>query len=247
MQPKQPSFSLFISDLHLSAAHPHITQSFLRFATDIAPKAEALYILGDLFEYWAGDDDLGDPFHLRITDALRQLNTQGTRIFIMHGNRDFLMEEELGSACNATLLDDPTLLNLYGIPTLLSHGDTLCTDDAEYQRFREQVRDSVWQTRFLAQPLAQRKAQIEQLRLQSEAQKRSKEMTLMDVSDTAVNELLRQHHYPRLIHGHTHRPAKHLHHVDGHTCERWVLGDWDSKANALRCDKDGIRWESTPN
>ena len=246
MQPKQTPFSLFISDLHLSQGHPHSTELFLRFATDIAPKAEALYILGDLFEYWAGDDDVGDPFHLRITDALRQLNAQGTRIFIMHGNRDFLMEEELGSACNATLLDDPTLLDLYGTPTLLSHGDTLCTDDAEYQRFREQVRNSAWQTRFLAQPLAQRKAQIEQLRLQSEAQKRSKEMTLMDVSDAAVNELLRQHRYPRLIHGHTHRPAKHLHQVDGHTCERWVLGDWDSKANALRCDSNGVRGEIIP-
>ncbi len=235
--------TLFISDLHLSTAHPRSTELFLRFANEVAPKAEALYILGDLFEYWAGDDDLDDPFHLRITGTLRELDAQGTRIYIMHGNRDFLMNEELGAACNATLLDDPTLLDLYGTPTLLSHGDALCTDDAAYQRFRAMVRNDAWQTQFLAQPLAQRKAQIEQLRKQSENEKQNKAMDIMDVNCDAVNELLRQHRYPRLIHGHTHRPAKHLHHLDGHTCERWVLGDWDHKANALRCDGSGIQWE----
>jgi UDP-2,3-diacylglucosamine hydrolase len=238
--------SLFISDLHLSHGHPRSTELFLHFASDIAPKAEALFILGDLFEYWAGDDDLDDPFHKRITNTLRELNAHGTRIFIMHGNRDFLMDEELGSACNATLLEDPTMIDLYGTPTLLTHGDTLCTDDTEYQRFRGLVRDNAWQTQFLAQPLAQRKAQIEQLRMQSESQKRSKEMALMDVSLDAVRGLLRQNAYPRLIHGHTHRPAKHLHQVDGHACTRWVLGDWDSNANALRCDHSGIRWETIP-
>jgi UDP-2,3-diacylglucosamine hydrolase len=240
------SHSLFISDLHLNYAHPRSTELFLRFASTVAPKAEALFILGDLFEYWAGDDDLDDPFHKHITNTLRDLNAQGTRIFIMHGNRDFLMDEELGSACNATLLDDPTLLDLYGSPTLMTHGDALCTDDTEYQRFRSLVRDSAWQAQFLAQPLALRKTQIEQLRMQSESQKHSKEMALMDVSGKAVQELLRQYNYPRLIHGHTHRPAKHLHHLDGHTCKRWVLGDWDNKANALRCDRTGIRWEVIP-
>jgi UDP-2,3-diacylglucosamine hydrolase len=240
------SHTLFISDLHLSHGHPRSTELFLRFAAEVAPGAEALYILGDLFEYWAGDDDLSDPFHQRICGTLRDLNTNGTRIYIMHGNRDFLMHEGLACACNATLLDDPTLLDLYGTPTLITHGDALCTDDAEYQRFRDLVRNGDWQTQFLAQPLAQRKAQIAQLRMQSEAQKRSKEMSLMDVNDRAVNDLLRQHRYPRLIHGHTHRPAKHLHHLDGHSCERWVLGDWDSKANALRCDSSGISWETIP-
>ncbi len=240
------SHTLFISDLHLSTAHPRSTELFLRFAADIAPKAKALYILGDLFEYWAGDDDAGDPFHQRITGTLHDLDAQGTRIFIMHGNRDFLMNKELVSACNATLLADPTLLDLYGTPTLLSHGDALCTDDAAYQRFRTMVRNDAWQTQFLAQPLANRKAQIEQLRKQSENEKQNRAMDIMDVNCDAVNELLRQHRYPRLIHGHTHRPAKHLHHLDGHTCERWVLGDWDHKANALRCDSSGIRWETIP-
>ncbi|OIR11379.1 UDP-2,3-diacylglucosamine hydrolase [mine drainage metagenome] len=235
--------SLFISDLHLSHDHPHSTEMFLRFAADIAPAAEALYILGDLFEYWAGDDDAGDPFHLRITGTLRQLDAQGTRIFIMHGNRDFLMDEELGAACHATLLDDPTLLDLYGTPTLLTHGDALCTGDTEYQRFRSLVRSSDWQAQFLAQPLARRKAQIEQLRMQSRNEKSLKTMDIMDVNVAAVEDLLRQYHYPRLIHGHTHRPAKHLHQPDGHLCERWVLGDWDSgKAAILRCDANGIEW-----
>ena len=233
--------SFFISDLHLSQDQPRSAELFLRFAADIAPEAEALFILGDLFEYWAGDDDLQDPFHQRITKTLRQLNAQGTRIFIMHGNRDFLMDEELGSACNATLLDDPTLLELYGTPTLLTHGDTLCTDDIEYQRFRGMVRNSDWQNKFLAQPLPERKALIEQMRVQSASQKGSKEMALMDANTDAINALLRKYHYPRLIHGHTHRPAKHLHPLDGHTCERWVLGDWDSGTAAiLRCDAQGL-------
>jgi UDP-2,3-diacylglucosamine hydrolase len=235
------SHSLFISDLHLSQYQPRSAELFLRFAADVAPQAEALFILGDLFEYWAGDDDLQDPFHLHITETLRKLDAHGTRIFIMHGNRDFLMDEELGSACNATLLDDPTLLELYGTPTLLTHGDTLCTDDTEYQRFRGMVRNSEWQMKFLAQPLPQRKAQIEQMRMQSTSQKGGKEMALMDTNTDAINALLRQHAFPRLIHGHTHRPAKHLHHLDGHTCERWVLGDWDSgSAVILRCDAQGL-------
>ena len=233
--------SLFISVLHLSSEHPHSAQLFLQFAAGKAAHAEALYILGDLFEYWAGDDDLDEPFHQSICSALRALATQGTRIYIMHGNRDFLMDQKLAAACHAALLPDPTLLDLYGTPTLLSHGDALCTDDAAYQQFRRVVRGTDWRTQFLAQPLAQRKAQIEQLRTQSEAQKRIKTMDIMDVNCDAVNELLRQHRYPRLIHGHTHRPAKHLHHLDGHSCERWVLGDWDSgKPAILRCDSSGI-------
>ncbi len=236
--------SLFISDLHLSHGHTHSTELFLRFAADIAPAAEALYILGDLFEYWAGDDDLGDPFHRQITGTLRDLGANGTRIFIMHGNRDFLMDKELGAACNATLLGDPVLLDLYGTPTLLSHGDALCTDDIEYQRFRELVRNGAWQAQFLAQPLAQRKAPdraIAHAERIAEAQQGNGVDGCQHCD--AVNELLRAHRYPRLIHGHTHRPAKHLHHLDEHSCERWVLGDWDHKANALRCDSNGISWQ----
>lgn len=233
--------SLFISDLHLSSDHPHSAQQFARFVSDIAPHAESLFILGDLFEYWAGDDDLGTPFHQHISGTLRSLSGHGTQLFIMHGNRDFLMDEQLAAACHATLLADPTLLDLYGTPTLLTHGDVLCTGDAAYQQFRLKVRSELWRSEFLAQPLNQRKAHIEQLRTQSEQSKRVKAMDIMDVSSAAVEALLRQFGYPRLIHGHTHRPAHHLHFPDGRKCERWVLGDWDNKANALRCDSSGIR------
>jgi len=144
------------------------------------------------------------------------------------------------------LLNDPTLLDLYGTSTLVSHGDALCTDDLDYQAFRHQVRSTDWQQQFLAQPLPQRKAQIEQMRQLSEQEKGHKPMYIMDVNVKSVSDLLRNYGYPRLIHGHTHRPARHLHHIDGHNCERWVLGDWDTRANALRCDHNGIRWENIP-
>lgn len=236
--------SLFISDLHLCENTPLTTRLFHHFIMHSAPQAEALYILGDLFEYWAGDDDLDTPFHREITGALQTLTRQGTRLYIMRGNRDFLMNSQLAEACNATLLNDPTVLDLYGTPTLLTHGDALCTDDTEYQAFRAQVRNNRWQQQFLALPLAQRKAQIEQIRKKSEAEKQNKASSIMDVNLQAVNELLHEHHYPRIIHGHTHRPAHHLHRLDGHSCDRWVLADWDKRANALRCDRNGIAWET---
>jgi len=236
--------SLFISDLHLSADHPHSMAAFQRFIATTAPHAEALYILGDLFDYWAGDDDLHDAFHQLVIEAIRSLAEHGTRVYLMQGNRDLLMGETLAAACHATLLPDPTLLDLYGTPTLLSHGDTLCTDDVEYQQFRTQVHSADFQKQFLAQPLAERKAYITQLRTRSEAEKQSKASAVMDVNDAAVATLLREHHYPRLIHGHTHRPKRHKHRVDGHVCERWVLGDWDIEGNALRCDSSGIGWQS---
>lgn len=233
--------SLLISDLHLSADQPRSMAAFRRFAAGIAPQAEALYILGDLFEYWAGDDDLHDPFHQEVIAALRGIAERGTRIFLMHGNRDLLMGTTLTQACGATLLDDPALIGLYGTPTLLTHGDILCTHDAEYQRYRAQVHDADFQRRFLAKPLAERKAYIEQLRAQSKAEKQHKDSAIMDVNVEAVAALLREHRYPRLIHGHTHRPKRHEHLVDGHACERWVLGDWDVQGSALRCDAGGCR------
>lgn len=236
--------TLFISDLHLSTKKPRITQLFLHFMQHTAPRAEALYVLGDLFEYWAGDDDLDDPFHRQIIQSLHALAASGTRLFIMHGNRDFLMAEKLTKACHATLLADPTLLELYGAATLLTHGDTLCTDDADYQGYRSQVQTPAWQQQFLAQPLAQRKSLIEQLRTHSENEKLHKGSDLMDVNEAAVTNLLREHGYPRLIHGHTHRLMRHLHTVDGHDCERWVLGDWHETGNALRCDANGCDWET---
>ena len=233
--------SLFISDLHLSADQPGSMDAFRRFIASLAPQAEALYILGDLFEYWAGDDDRHDPFHDQVITALRNLALHGTEIHLMQGNRDLLMGQALAQACRATLLDDPALIDLYGTPTLLSHGDTLCTDDAEYQRYRAQVHDRDFQQQFLSQSLDERKKFITQLRARSAAEKQSKDSAIMDVNDDAVAALLRKYDYPRLIHGHTHRPCRHEHTVDHRRCERWVLGDWHHQGSALRCDARGCQ------
>ena len=235
------SHTLFISDLHLSAGHERSMAAFLRFIDTLAPQAETLYILGDLFEYWAGDDDIHDPFHAQIIDVLHDLATQGTNIYLMHGNRDLLMGDTLALACHAALLPDPTMLDLYGTPTLITHGDKLCTDDVEYQKFRAYVHSEEFQKEFLARPLAARKVFIENLRQQSTAAKQGKDSAIMDVNIEAVLALLREHNYPRLIHGHTHRPARHLHHLDEHNCERWVLSDWDHQPAALQCDAQGCR------
>src|SRR5712691_6310024 len=156
--------TLFISDLHLCVSRPHINRVFFTFMERIAAKAQVLYVLGDLFEYWAGDDDLEDTFNAQVISAFRNLTEQKVRLYIMHGNRDFLMGEAFAGACNAQLVPDPTLIDLYGIPTLLMHGDTLCTDDTAYQAFRIQVRNPAWQKTFLAQPLAERKTAIEKIR-----------------------------------------------------------------------------------
>ena len=238
------SHTLFISDLHLSENETHLTRLLLNFTLNTAPAADALYILGDLFEYWAGDDDIDTPFHQQIVGALRTLSQQGTLIFIMHGNRDFLMDAQLARACMATLLPDPSLIHLYGIPTLLTHGDALCTDDVQYQAFRKQVREPAWRNHFLAQPLAQRKAQIEQLRKMSATHKQTKSMEIMDVNLDAVADLFRAHHFPRMIHGHTHRQKHHVHKLDGEVCDRWVMGDWHTTGNALRCDATGCRFQT---
>lgn len=216
----------------------------MNFIRHNALRAEALYILGDLFEYWAGDDDLDEPFHRQITQTLHALCAGGTRVYLMHGNRDLLMGPALERASGATLLPDPTLLDLYGTPTLLTHGDTLCTDDLAYQTFRSRVHEPAWQQQFLAQPLARRKDFIKDLRERSESEKQTKNSDIMDVNEAAVIGLLRTQQYPRMIHGHTHRTRRHLHTVDGHQCERWILGDWDTAGNALRCDESGCSWEN---
>ena len=236
--------SLFISDLHLDASRPVITQTFIAFIQHQASQAERLFILGDWFEYWAGDDDIDDPAHQAIFQAMAQLHQTGCQLFIMHGNRDFLMGDALAQRCHAQLLQDPTELNLYGTRVLLSHGDHLCTDDIAYQQFRTMVRQEGWQQAFLAQPLATRKQQIDALRKQSEQAKQDKSMRLMDVNPQAVAQLLRDHQYPPLfIHGHTHRPAIHAHHVDGHECRRVVLGDWYEQGSYCLLDEDGVRCE----
>lgn len=231
--------TLFISDLHLAPERPQITEQFLRFTRSTAAGADALYILGDLFEYWVGDDDLEDPLNGMVSSALSALVAAGTAVFLMRGNRDVLLGSDFATRCRATLLDDPVLVNLYGTPTLLSHGDALCTDDVDYQRFRLYARDPGNQQKFLVQSLEARREQMRGMRAQSEASKQQKTEAIMDVAPAAVEALLRQHGYPRLIHGHTHRPARHSHAVDGQTCERWVLNDWYDSGGYLRCDTAG--------
>ena len=231
--------TLLISDLHLASERPQITAQFLEFTHNIAAGAEALYILGDLFEYWVGDDDPDDPLAAAVAAALHALAARDVRVFLMQGNRDVLMSEVFAARCGASLVADPLLFDLHGTPTLLTHGDTLCTADTDYQRFRTYARDPANQARFLAQPLASRREQMLGMRAQSEASKQQKAESIMDVAPAAVDELLRRHGYPRLIHGHTHRQARHVHLVDGHTCERWVLNDWYRRGGYLRCDAGG--------
>lgn len=232
---------IFISDLHLCASRPAITAAFLDFLLTRAVQAKALYILGDLFEYWAGDDDIADAFHEAIITAFRKATDAGLNILFMHGNRDFLLADDFCRMTGLTLLQDPTMIDLYGKKALLSHGDHLCVDDIAYQQFRTQVRDSTWQKTFLNQPLQLRKNQIEAIRIRSEQEKSQKSMDIMDVNAEAVNALLREHQPDLLIHGHTHRPNRHTIHLDGKTITRWVLGDWYEQGSYLACDKDGCR------
>lgn len=234
--------SLFISDLHLCASRPAITEAFLSFLKFTASQAENLFILGDLFEYWAGDDDLNSVQHNAIIKALKNLSKAGTQLYFMHGNRDFLIGDAFAKATGSQLLTDPTTVALYGHQVLLSHGDALCTDDSNYQAFRTQVRNPAWQTAFLAQPLSERKAQIEALRLRSEQEKSNKTADIMDVNEDAVKVLLSQHpQVTLLIHGHTHRPAAHPIKIGDRKLERVVLGDWYEQGSCLRLDQTGHR------
>jgi UDP-2,3-diacylglucosamine hydrolase len=238
--------TLFISDLHLCPTRPAINRVFLDFLCGPARLGRALYVLGDLFEYWAGDDDIDDPFVAAICDALAALCAAGVGTYFIRGNRDFLIGDGFAHRSGMTLLDEPVLHEIEGTPTLLMHGDVLCTDDVAYQQFRAAVRSADWQRQFLARPLAERKRTIEQLRRRSEEAKQVKPAAIMDANVDAVVATLRFHAYPRLIHGHTHRPARHLHEVDGHGCERWVLADWYEHGSYLECGPSGCRTVELP-
>ncbi len=231
---------LFISDLHLCDSRPQITSAFIAFLKKTASKAQALYILGDLFEYWPGDDAIETGMHHSIIKALKNLSVSGVKVFFMAGNRDFLIGDSFASATDMTILSDPSIVMLYQQAVLLSHGDALCTDDIAYQQFRTEVRSAAWQAQFLSQPLAKRIAYIDDLRAKSEQAKSTKSMEIMDVNAEAVDALLRKHAYPPLfIHGHTHRPMRHLHITDDKTSERWVLGDWYEQGSYLALSAAG--------
>jgi len=224
--------TLFISDLHLDETRPQIVDLFERFLGHEARKADALYILGDLFESWIGDDD-DAPLATRIAHALRSLRDGGVPIYFMHGNRDFLLGAEYAKRAGMELLADPTIVELDGERTLLMHGDTLCTDDVEYQEFRDLVRKPAWQQQFLAKPLVERRAFAVQARGESRKQTAMKAAEIMDVNQGAVESVMRTHGVRRLIHGHTHRPDTHRFDLDGEAAERIVLGDWYEQSSVL--------------
>ena len=235
--------ALFVSDIHLSPDRPEIAGLFRAFLLGRAHGADALYILGDLFDYWAGDEELGDHFNAGVAENMARCADSGVAIHIMRGNRDFLLGERFAHEARVKLIADPTVIELYGRRTLLSHGDDLCTDDEAYQNFRRKVRSPEWIDSFLQRPLAERRREIESLRALSETEKRRKSWSIMDVNPNAVEALLRRHGYPMLIHGHTHRPDRHEHLVDGNRCERWVLADWYQSGSCLVAEARGLRSE----
>ncbi|GAB3106610.1 UDP-2,3-diacylglucosamine diphosphatase [Aestuariicella hydrocarbonica] len=230
--------TLFISDLHLDASRPDITGAFERFMTQIAPSADALYILGDFFEAWIGDDDRND-FNQHIVNLLKRYTDSGKSLFLMVGNRDFLLGEEFARQCGATLLDDPTRIDLYGTATLLMHGDSLCTKDEEYMAFRLQARSTQWQQQLLAQPIEARRALARQLREQSKSMTSLKAEDIMDVTASEVLREMEDHRVTRMIHGHTHRPDRHSIKLTGSEGERIVLGDWHDHLWWLEAEPSG--------
>lgn len=235
--------TLFISDLHLCGQRPTITRLFLDFLAGEARTADALYILGDLFEFWIGDDAAGQDDFRAVVTGLRALTRSGTPVFVMHGNRDFLMGPGFEQATGCRLIADPVRIDLYGQPALLMHGDSLCTADTEYMGFRAMVRSPDWQRDFLAKSLAERNAIFGSYREISKATTLKKKPEIMDVTQHAVEAIMRQHGVHRLIHGHTHRPGEHVFDLDGARARRLVLGDWYEHGSMLRVNAKDWRLE----
>jgi UDP-2,3-diacylglucosamine hydrolase len=234
---------LFVSDLHLSPRSPGATALFLRFLAGRAREAEALYILGDLFEVWVGDD-VADAYHRRIIDALRAASDAGLKIFVMHGNRDFALGEEFAAAAGVHLLPDPYDLALPEWSFVLSHGDALCLDDLPYQAYRLKVRDPAWLAKMRAKPRWMRSLLGRYIRWKSARRKRV-EKPYGDLHPGATDDFLRDHAYATFIHGHTHQPATHDHFVDGIHVERWVLSDWhEDRGECLAWDGEALHRET---
>lgn len=237
--------TLVVSDLHLDPSHPAITTQFLGFLDGEVRAASALYVLGDLFEAWVGDDD-PTPHHREVVRALRRTTDAGVALYFMHGNRDFLLGERFCKDTGGALLADPTIVERDGRRALLTHGDALCTDDTPYQRLRALVRNPVWQAQFRALSLAQRQALAAEARAGSRAHTASQQQTLMDVNAGTVEAIFRASGVDTLVHGHTHRPGVHRLRVDGRECTRIVTGDWYSQGSVLRWDSDGFELATLP-
>ncbi|MBP6565402.1 MAG: UDP-2,3-diacylglucosamine diphosphatase [Burkholderiales bacterium] len=233
--------ALFISDLHLAPPRPAVATAFHAWARGPARDACAVYVLGDLFDEWIGDEQADDPFTREVVASLRGIADAGVPVAVMHGNRDFLLGERFARAAGARLLPERIVVDAGGVPTLLMHGDELCTDDADYQRYRAWIRDPHRQRRILALPWAVRRAFSAWLRRRSRNANRTKRDEIMDVNASAVAQALRDAGVARLVHGHTHRPATHALDVDGRRCERHVLPDWHDRAVWLEVDPSGAR------
>ncbi|QJQ94369.1 MULTISPECIES: UDP-2,3-diacylglucosamine diphosphatase [Halomonadaceae] len=240
--------TLFIADLHLYPEAPEFTDAFLAYIEEQACNSEALYILGDFFETWIGDDILdlagadptGNAALAELTStALKRLSESGTRIYLMHGNRDFLLGERFAEACGATLIEEPQVIEVGAERLLLMHGDTLCTRDEAYQAFRLQARNPQWQAQILSMPIEQRIELAKSLRMQSGEAISNKSQDIMDVTPEEVVRVMAEHGVTTLIHGHTHRPAVHELTVNGAAAKRYVLGDWQARGWELRADRQG--------
>ncbi|MCH8099262.1 MAG: UDP-2,3-diacylglucosamine diphosphatase [Proteobacteria bacterium] len=237
--------TLFISDLHLEAGRPEIGVQFLAFLSGEARDADTLYILGDLFEVWLGDDD-PNPYYAGMKAAIRELVDSGIPVFFMHGNRDFMIGDEFATETGVTILQDPELIDLHGEKVLLSHGDALCTDDVEYQQFRTMTRNPEWQAMMRAKTIQERIAHALEARQGSMEHGESLDDEITDVNQGAVEALIRKHGVDILLHGHTHRPAIHEVRLGDRTATRIVLGDWFEQGSVVRWNADGPRLEEMP-
>lgn len=229
--------TLFVSDLHLDTSRPAAIDAFVDLLRGAARATDGLYLLGDVFEAWLGDDD-DSVLAEQVAAELRGLTDSGVAVAFMRGNRDFLLGHAYAKRCGMRLLPDPCMVDLYGEPTLLLHGDLLCTDDVGYQTFRRQVRDPLWQRDFLSQPLAARRAFAAAARAASAKHQADIGETISDVSPAAVEATFRLYGVRQMIHGHTHRPAAHALRVESRDCQRIVLTDWYDRGEALEAGPD---------
>ena len=245
MQKQSEQKTLFVSDLHLDHTRPHIIAAFCHFL-EIISNADALYILGDLFEYWVGDDDPAIGLEPVIT-ALHNLSNKGVPIYCIHGNRDFLLGKKFAQQTNCQFLAEESVIDLYGKPTLIMHGDTLCTDDIAYQNYRAKIRNKWIQKVLLTLSLKQRLKLAEKLRNKSINATQEKHEDIMDVNQQTVEQAMRKHDVRYLIHGHTHRPAEHEFNIDNHAHKRIVLGDWYEHGSVLVCTPNSMQLKTINN